>query len=182
VYLLPYFADHEKFYLLHFRFWEFAAGGIAAIALNDRLIEQKYSVLLILLLIMLLCLETLFIKREFTLMITVLLTVGILATSNETNSLSKFLLENKLCVTIGKISFGLYLWHQVLLAYARYFWVQELHITHLISIYILTITLSIFSYFLIERPFSSRNKTTTGTLLLVTGFVFALTTISSFYI
>lgn len=182
LYLLPHYAAHDKFYLLHFRFWEFAAGGIIAIVLKDRLIEYKYSILLILFLISMLCFDFLFIPKEINLLITVLLTVGILATSNENNNLHKFLLENKLLVAIGKISFGLYLWHQVLLAYARYFWVQELQITHLCAIYILTIALTVFSYFLIEKPFSNNNKINTKTFLLVIGFVFLLTTTSSFYI
>lgn len=181
LYFLPYSADHEKFYLLHFRFWEFAAGGITAIVLKDRLVEFKYSFLLIFFLISLLFINFQFIPKEIILLFTVLLTVGLLATSNK-NKLHKFLLENKFLVAIGKISFGLYLWHQVLLAYARYCWVREIHIIHLCAICILTVALTIVSFFLIEKPFSNQNKIQTKTLLLVTGFVLALTTSVSFYI
>lgn len=182
LYLLPCYAEHEKFYLLIFRFWEFAAGGITAIVLNNKLIKHKYSVLLILLLISLLCFDLLFIPREIYILITVLLTVGILATANENNNLSKFLLENKLLVSIGKISFGLYLWHQVLLAYVRYIWVQELSSTHLFEIYIATIALTIFSFFLIEKPFSDKYKINNKKFLLVTGCLFLITSISSLFI
>jgi hypothetical protein len=123
-----------------------------------------------------------FISRELTLLIVVVLTMGILATSNEGDNLSSFLLKNRLMVVIGKISFSLYMWHQVLLAFARYFWVQDLQIQHLVIIFSLTVTLSIFSYFLIENPFRNKNKISTKALLSTLGFVFILTSTSSFYI
>jgi len=111
LYLLPYFTAYEKFYLCIFRFWEFAAGAIAAIALENKFIEHKYSLLLVFLLVSLMCFDFSFIPSEIILLSTVLLTVCLLITSNKNNKLCKFLLENKLIVAIGKISFGLYLWH-----------------------------------------------------------------------
>lgn len=182
LYLLPFYAEHEKFYSFFFRFWEFAAGGVAAIVIQDKLIEHKYSVLLILLLVSLLLFDCLSNINEIRLLITVLLTVAILVTSNKNRYFAKFLIENKLFVAIGKISFGLYLWHQVLLAYARYFWVHELYATSLCAIYILTIILSLFSYFIIEKPFINKDRINNRMLLGVTGFVFAITTTASVYI
>ncbi len=182
LYLLPYYEEYEKFYLIFFRFWELAVGGIAAIALRGKLIEHKYSALLILSLILLLYVDISFISTEFTTLIVVLITMGILASSNEQNILSSFFLKNTLLVAIGKISFSLYMWHQVLLAYARYLWAQELDTVHLTIIFLLTIILSVFSYFLIEQPFRNRNRINSKILLLILGFVFALTSTSSFYI
>ena len=182
LYLLPYFAAHEKFYLIIFRFWEFAAGGIAAVALKDKLIKHKYSFLLAFLLASLMCFDFSFIPSEIILLSTVLLSVCLLVISNKENKLCKFLLENKLFVAIGKISFGLYLWHQVLLAFARYGWVQALSIVSLFAVYIATIALTMFSYFLIEKPFSDINKIHSRAFLLITGCVFLLTSLSSLYI
>jgi len=182
LYLLPYYREFEKFYLLFFRFWELAAGGIVVIALKNKLIDNKYSTLLILLLVSLMSFDFSFISNEVTLLAVVLLTMGILATSNEMNSLGSFLIKNKLLVAIGKISFSLYMWHHVLLAYARYFWVQELSGAHFTAIFVLTVLLSIFSYFLIEQPFRNKGKIKTKVLLLTLGFVFIFTNVSSLYI
>lgn len=182
LYLLPYYQEFQKFYLVFFRFWEIGAGGITAIALKDKRIDHKYSVMIILVLVLLLCFDFSFISRELTLLITVLLTLGILATSNQNNDLSSFILENKLLVAIGKISFSMYLWHQVLLAYARYFVFQELHLIHLIVIFIIIIIFSVISYLLIEEQFSYKNKINDKKLFLALGCVFFLTSAASFYI
>ena len=86
-------------------------------------------------------------------------------------------------MAVGKISFSLYMWHQLLLAYTRYFLVQELRAKHLIAIFILTVIFSVVSYFLIERPFRNKSKISTKTLLLILGLVFLfLTNASSFYV
>lgn len=178
----PYYENYIKFYQLPFRFWELAAGGIAAIALNNKVVEHRYTVLPVALLVFLLCIPHSFISPGITLLLVVLLTTGILASSNGKNRLSSFILENKLLVAIGKISFSLYMWHQVLLAYARYCWTQHLGVTQLMVILLLTFVLSVLSYFLIEQPFRDRRKISTRLLLLSVGFVFLLTMSASFFI
>ncbi|MCD4665359.1 MAG: acyltransferase [Bacteroidales bacterium] len=182
LYLLPYHPESQKFYLIYFRFWELAVGGIAAITLKNKLINHKYSTLFILFLIAMICFDFSFIKSKLTLLIVVLLTVGVLSSSNERNNLTSLILENKLLVTIGKISFSMYMWHQLLLAYTRYFIIKELHLSHLIAIFSIVIILSVISYLLIEQPFRNKEKINTRRLLLILGFVFFLTNASSFYI
>jgi len=153
-----------------------------AIVLKARLVEHKFSSLLILLLTMLMVFDFSFMSRELTLFLVVMLTMGVLATANERDKLASFLLKNKLVVATGKISFSLYMWHQVVLAFARYFWVQDLQIVHLIIIFILTVALSVFSYYLIENPFRNKTKINTKLLLSTLGAVFFLTSTSSLYI
>lgn len=182
LYLMPHYEYYEKFYLIFFRFWELAAGGMTALALRGKLIENRYSALFILSLILLLCIDIPFIPKEYATIMAVLITVVILSSSNERNTTSSFLLENPLFVGIGIISFSLYMWHQVLLAYARYFWVQELGTIHLFIILLLTIILSILSYYFIEQPFRNKNKINTKTLLQLVGFIFILTTSVSLYL
>ncbi|MGB2833342.1 MAG: acyltransferase [Methylotenera sp.] len=177
LYLLP-FPEFQKFYQIFFRFWELAAGGIAAIALKNKLIDHKYSVPLSLFLIILLCFDFPFITKQLALLITVLITLGILVSSNNKNPI----LDNKLLVAVGKISFSLYMWHQLLLAYTRYFLVQELHTKHLVVIFVLTVILSVISYLFIEQPFRNKNKINTRNLLLILGVVFFLTNALSMYI
>lgn len=182
LYLSPYHQDFEKFYLIYFRFWEISAGGILAILLKNRLIYYKWSFFPILLLIFLLCSNSSAVAPQVALLITILLTLGIVGSSNQSSNVSTFILENKVLGSVGKISFSLYLWHQVLLAYGRYFWVQELTPIHLGIILIITIILSVGSYSFIEEPFRNKNKISTKNLLIVLLLGFVITSTSSFYL
>lgn len=56
-------------------------------------------------------------------------------------------------VWIGKLSYSLYLWHWVVLAFARYIYQQsELPLSWIFACVAITIVLSVLSYFLIENP------------------------------
>jgi len=69
LYLLPFYSNDQKFYLLFFRFWEIGLGGIAAIIFKNRRIEHKYSMLVIFALVLMLCIDFAFISCELTLII-----------------------------------------------------------------------------------------------------------------
>ena len=182
LYLLPFYSNDQKFYLLFFRFWEIGLGGIAAIIFKNRRIEHKYSMLVIFALVLMLCIDFAFISCELTLIIISLLTLVILVTLNQGNNLLSNILDNKLLVALGNISFSMYMWHQVLVAYARYFWIQSPHITHLTILFVLTVILAVMSYFLIEKPFRSKARINTKKLLLILVGTFFISSASSFFI
>ena len=121
-------------------------------------------------------------NQKILLPITVILTLGIIASSNEECKLSSFVLTNKVMVFVGLISFSLYMWHQVLLSYARYFIVQKLEIHHLIIIFIITVLLSVFSYQFIEQPFRNKNRINIKTLLLTLSIAFFIINSYAFHI
>jgi len=106
----------------------------------------------------------------------------ILVTLNQGNNLLSNILDNKLLVALGNISFSMYMWHQVLVAYARYFWIQSPHITHLTILFVLTVILAVMSYFLIEKPFRSKARINTKKLLLILVGTFFISSASSFFI
>ena len=182
LYLLPCFKQSQKFYLIFFRFWELAVGGVVAIALKNDLIKHKLSGMVILALTLLLCVDFHLFPESVRLIVVVILTAAVLATSITSDKLSTWLLGNKLMVAIGKISFSLYMWHQLLLAYARYFWVQELNGGHLLVVFLLTFAFSVATYWLIEQPFRDKSRIGVKTLLWTTGLVFVLTSSVAFYI
>ncbi len=183
LYVSPTYSDYKKFYLIPFRFYELSAGGIAAICLNNKLIVHRYSFLLLAGLLFVLFTDLSFmLSQQALLPIVILLTLGIIASSNNESKLSSFVLKNKVMVFAGLISFSLYMWHQVLLAYSRYFIVQELETSHLAVIFIVTVLFSILSWKYIEQPFRNKKRISTKTLLLSLSISFMVINSTAFYI
>ncbi len=176
------FKDFYKFYMLPFRFYELSIGGIAAILLKDRIIKNNLSPFLILLIIIILCSNFGFIPHSILIFLTIVFTCGLLITANEKNKLSSLILENKVIVFIGKISFSLYMWHQVLLAYGRYFVWDELNAMNLSIVFILTILFSVITYIFIEQPFRDKKRINNTILVWSLTSVFLFTSFFSFYI
>ena len=67
------------------------------------------------------------------------------------------ILSSKIFVFFGLISYSLYLWHYPIFAYLRYIDVFNNSIRIKLLTVLLTIILSIISYYLIERPFRNKN-------------------------
>ena len=146
---------HSLFYLLPFRFFELSIGGLAAILLLYKQILFRYKFIILTCTVMILLVGLPSQYSKFQIPLTCILTVILLITK-DTNRLFDVILENKLMVSIGKISFSIYMWHQFLLAFIRYFLIQELTISAFLIIFLITILLSTITYLVIEVPF--RNK------------------------
>jgi len=92
--------------------------------------------------------------------ITLLPTLGtaliILYSVNKTDLVGK-VLSWKPIVGIGLISYSMYLWHYPIFAFARMADTNGLHNDEKYLLILLTIVISIVSYFLIEKPFRNRH-------------------------
>lgn len=181
LYLLP-FSDYYKFYLLPFRFFELSIGGLAAIVFKENLIKHKYSPMLLGLLILFLCANFSIFPASVLLLATVFVTALLLISANNQNMITSKLLANRVMVGIGKISFSLYMWHQVLLAYMRYSITVKPTPIELICIIGLIFILSVMTYYFIEQLFRNKNIVKTPLLLWSMGFVTILTTTISLFI
>ena len=149
------------YYLSNLRFPELLVGSLLAIYHNfsnniqlSKLASNILAILSTLLLFFCLFLmrnNTVFIPG-FTLIIPCILTALIIHTTSQ-NNIVKLCLSNKVMVFIGKISYSLYLYHWIFIAFAYYITgsKQIQGITVLIVV-ILTIIFSIASYYLIEQP------------------------------
>lgn len=179
LFFLP-FQEHIKFYYLPFRFFEFSIGGIAAIFLKGGVIKNKFSSLFIILLIVIFCLNFNYVNKDLLLFITVIISCFIIITDNKKTKISIFLLENKFIVFIGKISFSIYMWHQLILAFGKYFVFYKVGLVEYIIISVLIIFLSITSFYLIEKPFRYKFKTKTTLFFVV--FISLVLSILSLYI
>lgn len=181
LYLLP-FKEHEKFYYLPFRFFELAAGGVAALHLREKTVVHTLAGLYVSALILVLLVDPVLLPRQLALPITVIITLGILVTDTRRSNLAALVLHNRIFIGIGLISFSLYMWHQVILSFARYFVLQRMESIHLISISVLMILLSVASYHFIEIPFRNRAIISNRKLFPVLGVLFVATTIPSLFI
>ena len=171
-YLMPY-QEHVKFYYLPFRFFELAFGGILAIVLGRRVITYNLALLPIILILALFFLDLNQFPSEILVVLTVLFSGLLLITNFNDNKLAKLILENKVFIFIGRISFSLYMWHQLIYAYGRYFVYETIDGWPAIWLTILTFVLSIFTYYFIEQPFRNRHRFKIQTVIytLATAFV-----------
>lgn len=158
------------YYYIQYRIWEFMVGGIAAIIsikFNQFKIPSFATCILLALLIINICFSHHFLFYKYRVIATVAITAIILIMNNR-DKISKLILENKYIQAIGTISFGLFLWHQVIIVYARYIFTDDFNIYIIISIVILSFALAYISYRLIEVHFSHKYSNQT---ILSTSFV-----------
>ena len=152
-----------NFYFTFSRAWELALGAICAHILIYK--NLSYSALIKNLLsiigIILIMFSMFFFSRQtvfpsfYTLVPTIGTSLIILFADRET--FVNKILSIKFLVNIGLISYSLYLWHQPLLAFGRIFF-DDLSIIQKLILIFLSVLMSIFSYFFIEKIFRDKNK------------------------
>ena len=147
-----------SFYMVYTRGWELLAGVLITLWLNKKrsvpsIVSNILSVLGFILLI-----YSITIYTSFELLVTEKTILPVLSASliilfSTDNNLIARLLSNRLLVGIGLISYSLYLWHQPIFAFARiYTKSQPTNLTFILLTF-LSITLSIISFHIIEKPF-----------------------------
>jgi len=191
--LLLFFTSNNvsaKFYFLQYRFFELSIGGICAIYfsnkefLNNLKNSQHILFLLLSLLVFSLYFNTIN-NNDIKVFITTILTAGALVLGGlhfQNNNLYKILITNKLLTGIGKISFSLYMWHQIVFAFSRYFLIEEITVPYAIILSIIVVLLSIITYYTIENPFRNRRLIKTKTVLIIVSVSLFLISIASLYV
>jgi len=180
----------SKFYFLQYRFFELSIGGICAIYFSKRNLfintsKSQYILYFLLSVLVFLLFFNSINSNDIKVLTTTILTAGILVLGGlhfENNSLYRILISNKVFTGIGKISFSLYMWHQIVFAFSRYFLVEEITLNYAIALSILVIVLSIITYFAVENPFRNRTTIKTKPLLIIVSISFLLITGASLYV
>lgn len=176
LYLLPIDSIGNKYYLLPYRFYEIAIGGIVAVYSRKRNPSMSYLSLGCLLMMIFLGAFTIgerampynlvggtntiresFLPREVLLLLTVFFVVGYLFTSRQKGKFSQYAKRSKMLAPLGRMSLSIFLWHQPLFAFYRYFFADELLLSVLIVLVLVTLILSAFTYYIIERRFAVNN-------------------------
>lgn len=176
LYLLPIDTIGDKYYLLPYRFFEIAIGGIVTLHCRKGNPSISYLSLGCLLLMIFFGAFTIgerempynlvggtntiresFLPREVLLLLTVLFVVGYLLTSSQEGKISLFAKRSKIIAPLGRMSLSIFLWHQPLFAFYRYFFADELSLSVLIVLVIVTLIISAFTYYIIERRLAISN-------------------------
>lgn len=83
-------------------------------------------------------------------------TLLIIYCGNQNLLVTKFL-SNPVLVFIGKISYSLYLWHWPVIVLSKEYWfIEEFSVLQASLIFLTSLILSVFSYYLIEQPFRKK--------------------------
>lgn len=145
------------FYLLPFRAWELVLGGILAVPFikpcHNVRTNNALAVLGCLFIVIAVCFyseETLF--PGFAAALPALGAMLIIYSTKHKNTLVYRLLSHKLLVSIGLISYSLYLWHwPIIVLYSKYS-IVELTLSEQAALLILIFIVSLLAYYLVEKP------------------------------
>jgi peptidoglycan/LPS O-acetylase OafA/YrhL len=179
----------SKFYFLQYRFFELSIGGLCAIYFLKNqftsILKSQPALIAILIVIILLLFSNVIKSNDINIVLITILTASVLVLGNiqfEVNKIYKFLITNQVITFIGKISFSLYMWHQVVFAFSRYLLLEEISIENSIVLSFLVFLLSVLTYFLVENPFRNKQFIKIKLLLLIITFSFILINGASFYV
>ena len=169
-YLSPIDTIADKYYLIHYRFFELSIGGLIALKTFRGSSLLSYASFLGILLMIFLGAFTIgerampynlvggtntiresFMPRELILILTVLFTVLYLIYNIQESRLSSIAQRSMVFVPTGRMSLSIFLWHQPLLAFYRYFYADEISFPVLLGIITIALSLSFITYFMIEK-------------------------------
>ncbi len=172
--------EAATFYSIQYRFFELSLGGLAAITIRDKTVNDTFKAVSLMVVVVILAV-TIDLPGRVKLLSIVLATLGVLLPGKGHQRVSSFILENKVMVGIGVISYSLYMWHQIVLAFTRYCVMEPDRAPQIAAILCVMFLVSVLSYVLVEQPFRDKTKAPTRVLLWTTGTVFALSTGLAFF-
>ena len=169
-----YYKPAANFYLLPFRGWEILSGSLCAIylfkinrTLKNKVYFDVFSFFgLFLILISLLYFDSNIPMPSFYSAPIVLGTMLFIIFS-ENAKYSKKLLTNKYLVSIGLISYSLYLWHQPLLAFSKNYVIGEISNILLIIVILISFVFAYASWRFLEQPMRNKDKVNLKNFLII---------------
>lgn len=170
LYLLPVDNIGNKYYLLPYRFFEISIGGVVAIRTTKVSTSLKYISLCGLLFMIFFgafmigerampynltggtnTIRESFLPREVLVLLTVLFAILSCLQNRTENKWSDLACHSKVIAPLGRMSLSVFLWHQPLFAFYRYFFADELSADVLICLIVVVFLLSVFTYYFIEK-------------------------------
>lgn len=179
LFLLPTYDYSTKFYYIPFRLFEFLLGGIGGLLLGDKDLWLNYNRTIYFSLIGVLCFmllssvlfldvrsigtdvlkiggedlpqeRVLLLPKQMMLLVTVFLTFVLILLGNGNNLYKE---GNGVLTFLGKRSYGVFIWHQAIIAFYRYFITTKITVLFLVVFFLMLFIVTEISYRLIETRF-----------------------------
>ena len=151
LYTLPIFDTAFHFYLLPSRFFEFIAGGLLVLlpTVDGQKQEWKFwsSLFLVVLLI---TFNSNLSSEQYRLLSTVLFTTLLIKLSTDREKIVS-IPNFKYISILGMGSYSIYIWHQVIIAFYRNIFEDQLNIWEYVFVICFSIVVGVVSYYLIEQ-------------------------------
>lgn len=178
---------NSSFYLLPSRFWELLAGGLLACFVFERsFFHEKTALDTVAPIVGLVLVVTSFFLFDhdtshpgFITLFPIIGTVLLIAYTGRDDPITR-ILSSRAFVSIGVISYSLYLWHFPIFAFARNMH-AAISVTEKLVWIGLTFVCSILSYRVVEKPFRDRKKMTTRVALVLLAVFSLLVVLFSAY-
>lgn len=203
LYLNPSVSPGNRFYLLQYRFFELAFGGLAGMWIANQRKGQLYDNaflsgigFLILSLIMFVGIFYVgeqktdynlvsgaggtgesYIPQNILLLLTVILTIFFIVFDNMKSRLVSLLVSIKVFCLIGMMSYSIFIWHQPVLAFYRYFVTSNFTPIFIVIFFAVVLAVSYVTYRFVEQKVKVGTRTRIVTLLafiLINGTAFAI--------
>jgi len=185
LYILPFGDDSEKFYFLQYRFFEIGLGGMLALYLTGESDNKKGLWLIAILALTYICAVNLPVEdKQYKLVLVALLSVCAvqLCVAHNNNDYFKGNLFFRSLGTLGEMSFSIYIWHQVIYALYRYSIHAEMNIYDFVIVLAIVAIVSWLSFKFIETPTGKFTKSENRKLIIVSFFIFVVTTGCGLYL
>lgn len=176
LYLAPFFTTAWKFYYLPFRLFEMTAGGLIVFAdLRLRIKQKKICVTCaITVMLVMLCSRTEIVSPSFMLLVTsgaAVIFVGCMKNFEFQNQIvTKIVNYGSI---IGKYSYSIYIWHQIIVAFLFYSVFPKRDIKSFVVFAVMTIIISMISYHLIEVLLGQTLRSKKMEKIIIAGSTFA---------
>lgn len=176
LYILPLFSSAGKFYYLPFRIWEITLGGLIAFlpieklsklqnSIGIRLLEIGSAVLLFFLFLP----DILALHSSVRLILVVLFTCALIISF--LLSKEKYTKIGHVFSYVGQASYSIYIWHQLIIAFALYCVVPSLDAWSVLAILLITAVVSVLSFLFAEKKLEKVKK---KKILLIICIVFSV--------
>lgn len=201
LYLLPSVSIGDRFYLMYYRFFELAFGGLAGmwifnhrqgILYNNGLVSAVGVTIIVLIMfagIQYVGTENIeydivqgkiiegesFIPQNVLLLLSVILTILYVVSDNMHSKVLTSLVKMKVFCWLGVMSYSIFIWHQPLLAFYRYYFTDKLDFPFIIIFTCLVLLLSFVTYRFVEQKVKIGRQTRIAALVafvLINGFAF----------
>ena len=181
IYLIPGIPGH-KFYHVQFRYFEFVAGGLVGVNLkrlnyNNAIITTIINILLILTICISLFTfdvhdfggvqtvvgasnnpRELLLPNNVLVILTVILSCLVISQKNEVSPINRLLFKDNTLAFIGKMSFSIFVWHQIIIAFYRYSFSSRITVLSLLCYLTFVFVLSWVTYNFVEQKIKPSNK------------------------